>query len=121
MKTHKWALRIIGALLGFTAVIWIAAPVTAAEISEESIQHEAACYLLAKVAGDEYQINRHMFNLKTVIESDSYTIIHTIGYTEGYLSAVAYITKVPRIKLAMDRYASVCLEQSWFTWNPYSI
>lgn len=120
MKTHKWAARILGAGLIFVGAIWFTAPVSAADVIEHQppeeivqfIEQESACYALAKVIGDEYQIERHIFNLKLFVDEYSYTMIHTIGYTEGYLAAVSYLAKVPKAILAADRYTGMCLEKA---------
>lgn len=120
MKTHKWAIRIGVALIAFTAVICLTAPATAADVVEHQsevqikqyIEHESACYALAKVIDDEYQLKRHIFNLTLFVDEYSYTMIHTIGYTEGYLAAISYVAKVPKLILATERYNTMCLEKS---------
>jgi len=133
MKTHKWAIRIGVALVAFTAVICLTAPAQATMNEEQAffvsntadvvehqsevqikqyIEHEAACYALAKVIDDEYQLKRHIFNLTLFVDEYSYTMIHTIGYTEGYLAAISYVAKVPKLILATERYNTMCLEKS---------
>lgn len=116
MKTHKWALRVIAALAGFTLVICLTAPAKATELTEqlitEYVEDEAACYALAKAAGDDVSKARHLFNIRQHLDAYKFTIIHTIGYTEGYLAAVHYVTSTPEAILASRQHTKFCLEKS---------
>jgi len=116
MKTHKWALRVIAAVAGFTLVICLTAPAKAAELTEQQIveyvEQEAGCYALAKMTNDEYQMNRHSFNLKQYKDEHYMTMLYIIGYTDGYLSAASVMSKTPKSTLAKDGYTAICLEES---------
>lgn len=120
MKAHKWAARIVGAGLLFVGAIWAMAPAHATDVVEHQsdpeirtfVEKEAACYSLALAAENSYQMERHTFNLKQFFDDYSYVITYTIGYTDGYLKAVSYMTKQPAKFLADKRHTAICLESA---------